>query len=101
MQVDPSVDALKHALDVSGARHTLLAENLANLNTPGYGRVDLDFEAALKDVAGDPTGHGVHGGTPTLEHEAGTMAVNDSFYAACTRLLSLRYQMKHASLKER
>jgi len=99
MQVDASANALKHALDVADLRHGLLAGNLANLNTSGYARADLDFEAALKDEAGTPQSHVQRQGAPNLVAETGDMAANDSFYMACARLLSMQYQNMRQSLK--
>jgi flagellar basal-body rod protein FlgB len=101
MRVDASNDALKQALDVAAARHSLLASNLANLNTPGYERVDLDFDAALKAEGGNPMAHEIRGGSPDLVQETGSMAVTDSFYTACARILAMRYQLQHLPLKER
>jgi flagellar basal-body rod protein FlgB len=39
--------ALERAIGAAAARHAALAANLANANTPGYQRVDVDFHAAL------------------------------------------------------
>lgn len=40
--------ALEAAMRGAAQRQTLLTDNLANLNTPGYQRKDLDFHAALR-----------------------------------------------------
>lgn len=39
--------SLEAALRGSSLRQTLLTDNLANVNTPGYQRKDVDFHAAL------------------------------------------------------
>jgi flagellar basal-body rod protein FlgB len=39
--------ALERAIEGAGQRHDALAANLANANTPGYQRVDVDFHGAL------------------------------------------------------
>jgi flagellar basal-body rod protein FlgB len=39
--------ALERAIEGAGKRHEALAANLANANTPGYQRVDVDFHTAL------------------------------------------------------
>jgi flagellar basal-body rod protein FlgB len=39
--------ALKRAIEGAALRQTALANNLANANTPGYRRVDVDFHSAL------------------------------------------------------
>lgn len=40
------------ALDLYQARHTVLAENIANSETPGYKARDLDFRSALATAGG-------------------------------------------------
>jgi len=39
--------SLEAAMRGSSLRQTLLTDNLANVNTPGYQRKDVDFHAAL------------------------------------------------------
>ena len=43
----PIVDGLRSALDLYAARHRVLTENIANVETPGYRARDLDFQSAL------------------------------------------------------
>jgi flagellar basal-body rod protein FlgB len=40
--------ALERAISGAAQRHAALAANLANVNTPGYQRVDVDFHGALQ-----------------------------------------------------
>ena len=40
--------ALERAIQGSAIRHEALAENIANVNTPGYRRQDVDFHTALQ-----------------------------------------------------
>ncbi len=40
--------ALERALQGAALRHTALSENIANVNTPGYQRRDVDFHSALQ-----------------------------------------------------
>ncbi|HEX8085823.1 MAG TPA: flagellar basal body rod protein FlgB [Solirubrobacteraceae bacterium] len=40
--------ALERAIQGSALRHQALASNLANVNTPGYKRQDVDFHSALQ-----------------------------------------------------
>lgn len=46
------VNVLDKAADASWKRETVLANNIANVNTPGYKRKDLDFESTLKEELG-------------------------------------------------
>ena len=48
MSVTPSqFDLLARLLDVASLRHRVIAQNVANVNTPGYHRLDVSFEEAL------------------------------------------------------
>jgi flagellar basal-body rod protein FlgB len=42
--------SLEAALRGSSLRQTLLTDNLANVNTPGYQRKDVDFHATLQQA---------------------------------------------------
>lgn len=46
------INVLDKAADASWTRETILANNIANVNTPGYKRQDLDFESLLKKEMG-------------------------------------------------
>lgn len=45
---DITLRILERGLDLSMARQKLLVENVANVETPGYRRKDLDFESVLQ-----------------------------------------------------
>lgn len=45
--------ALERALEGTTRRQTVLAGNLANVNTPGYARRDVDFQSALSSAIDD------------------------------------------------
>lgn len=42
------IEALNWGLKVSGLRHQAVAQNLANLSTPGYKRLKVSFDQALQ-----------------------------------------------------
>jgi flagellar basal-body rod protein FlgB len=44
--------ALKKAIAATALRQTAIANNLANADTPGYQRQDVDFHSALKSAIG-------------------------------------------------
>lgn len=46
------VNLLDKAADASWTRESVIANNLANVDTPGYKRQDLDFESLLKKELG-------------------------------------------------
>ena len=43
------INVLDKAADASWKRETLLANNIANVDTPGYKRQDIDFQSVLKN----------------------------------------------------
>ena len=43
------INVLEKAADASWKRETLIANNIANAQTPGYKRQDLDFQTALRN----------------------------------------------------
>lgn len=45
-----SVEMLHRALTVRNLRHKIIANNIANINTPNFKRSTLNFEAELKRV---------------------------------------------------
>ena len=42
------INVLDKALDASNLRETVITNNLANINTPGYKRREVDFESLLR-----------------------------------------------------
>lgn len=48
--IDPTQSALNSAIQGAAQRHQLLADNLANVNTPGYQRKDVDFHGQLRQA---------------------------------------------------
>ena len=47
--IDGKLGIYEQALEVHGKRAVLLANNLANANTPGYKATDINFKAVLQD----------------------------------------------------
>ncbi|EOC99312.1 flagellar basal body rod protein FlgB [Caldisalinibacter kiritimatiensis] len=45
-----SIDIMKKALDGTWQRHEAITNNIANVNTPGYKRIEVNFEAELKNA---------------------------------------------------
>jgi flagellar basal-body rod protein FlgB len=58
----PVVDGLRTAIDLYAARHRVITENLANVETPGYRARDLDFRAALARAFAPPAPEPAAGG---------------------------------------
>ena len=52
MLFDTTQNALEAAISGASSRQQALAANLANANTPGYQRVDVDFHTSLAAALG-------------------------------------------------
>lgn len=66
--------SLKKSLDATLLRHEIIANNIANVDTPGYKRVDVTFKEALKEALNKDAFRGVRTnqkhipiGPPTLD----------------------------------
>ncbi len=59
-------------------RHNALASNLANANTPGYQRVDVDFHGALSAAMGDRERLERTTFSPTVDATAGVVRADGS-----------------------
>ena len=98
--------ALERAIQGAGLRHEALASNLANVNTPGYRRQDVDFHSALQAampagrdaVAATAIGAEVDetapmrpdGNSVDIDGEAANLAENALTYEALTQVLRVR-----------
>ncbi|MBX5476150.1 MAG: flagellar basal body rod protein FlgB [Clostridia bacterium] len=71
----PDVAALSAGLEVLALRQRLIANNLANVDTPGYRRVDVDFaQAFAAALAGETSGSNGAVETRAVPSPAGTVA---------------------------
>ncbi|HEV3001110.1 MAG TPA: flagellar basal body protein [Solirubrobacteraceae bacterium] len=98
--------ALERALQGSSLRQEALAQNLANVNTPGYRRRDVDFHSALQAalpagrdaVAATPIGAAVDAAAPVradgnsvdVDAESANLAQNALEYEALAQVLRVR-----------
>ena len=82
MLFDTTQLALERAIEGAGKRHEALAANLANANTPGYQRVDVDFHGALAAAmgSGDDSRTALEGlsFSPTKDASAGATRADGS-----------------------
>lgn len=85
-------------------RQTALTNNVANAETPGYVRQDVNFESALQSAVGggqpaeslqfqveqQPAAPGPNGSSISLDEEAARLAENGLDYQALTQVLGAR-----------
>ena len=67
----PTYDASKHLLDAAALRQEALAANIANAETPGYKRVDLEQSFASEFAARLKAGEMSSAPTPKVIEDAG------------------------------
>jgi flagellar basal-body rod protein FlgB len=109
---DTQYHTLRAVMDAAVARHTALASNVANVNTPGYQRRDISatFEQELQRAVqtGDPNqirtvlpkievdqltpSLRMDGNNVNLEREMVEIAKNSAQYEVSSALLSKKYQ---------
>ena len=70
--------ALERVIEGAGKRHQALAANLANANTPGYRRVDVDFHGTLAAAMGDRERLERTSFAPSVDPTAGVMRADGS-----------------------
>lgn len=119
---DPTQNLLEAAMRGAAQRQSALSRNLANANTPGYQRLDVDFHSALQDawsntnVGRAPSAGGVlhdtafetqadnaatmrqDGGTVDLDVEASNLAANGLEYEALVSVARARNEILKSAL---
>jgi flagellar basal-body rod protein FlgB len=78
---DTSQLALERAISGASTRQSALAANIANADTPGYRRVDVDFHSALSAAMGAANPRDVlerTGFTPQVDRSAGAVRADGS-----------------------
>lgn len=110
---DPTQNLLGAALRGAAARQSALAQNLANANTAGYQRVDVDFHSVLSKAAaaGDETAAvafdaqaddaaqmRLDGGTVDVDREAAELAANGLEYQALVAVANGRIAIIQSAL---
>jgi flagellar basal-body rod protein FlgB len=103
---DTTQIGLERALSGSSLRQQAIAQNIANVNTPGYRRQDVDFQSALH-AAWDQGSSSVQSVAPTtqtdtsavmradgssvdIDNEAATQAKNGLQYEAISAVMKTR-----------
>ena len=60
MSTVPLLSQLERFLSVTNKRETVIAANMANIDTPGYQTQDIDFQQALTQALGQGNGEPAH-----------------------------------------
>lgn len=112
------VDIIEAGIRAEGLRQRAIANNVANLETPGYRRVDVEFKELLAKALDSPgsvdlseieaeiyqpnnTAVKSNGNDVSLEVEVGEMVKNSLRYKAYIRLLQKKYQQIELAIDTR
>ena len=110
------LNLLESGLRAEGIRQQAIANNIANLNTPGYRRTDLNFEEVLnkaldKEASFDPqkletefvkpldTPINEFGNDVSLDSEVSEMVKNSIRHRTYMLLLKKKYQQMDAAVR--
>lgn len=108
------IDQLSRILNTAGLRHRVIAQNVANVNTPGYRRCEVAFEHELNGALGAGTSSPrpsvvessesvvrADGNNVSLEQEMGELNKNSLLYSTAAQLLSTRLGMFRSAISGR
>lgn len=110
------IDMLGQVLDASALRHRVVAQNVANVNTPGYKRLEVTFEGELKTALGLPGGETgrvapkvietdnperVDGNTVDIDREMGDLTKNALLYQAVSQIVASRMASLRSAISGR
>ncbi len=100
------IDTLSGLLDVASLRHRVIAQNVANVNTPGYRNLAVSFEGELarhlargdgqSQAARPRVGEGgggrerVDGNNVDIDAELGHLQKNSMLYQTLTQVLAVK-----------
>ncbi len=106
------LNVLEKAMDVTWFRQQIIANNIANIDTPRYKRQDLDFQKSLEQAlsnagGGRPvfvdstnTSSAENGNNVDLENELTQQAMNLLQYNILTRLESNQLRLLRTAIAE-
>lgn len=92
-------------MDAAALRQKVIAQNVANVNTPGYRRLAVEFEDEMAKALGTPGGapgavsgtvvvadaaERVDGNTVDLDREMGDLTKNGLLYQAAAQIAASR-----------
>lgn len=110
------VDTLRQLMDVAQLRHRVISHNLANVNTPGYHRLDVQFEEELARQLSRTSGWATQSVTPRVvaeeglqeradgnnvdvDRELGQMNKNATLFETYTQLLATHFSSMRRAME--
>ena len=118
---DLTSTTLAKSLDAASLRHSVIANNIANVETPGFKRSDVSFQTQLKNAMSsmnDTTAtrnieriqpevetdylspEGPNGNNVSIDKEMAEMTKNNLEYEALVRLMNIKGNMLQTAITE-
>lgn len=118
---DLTTVVLSKSLDAAGVRHRVIADNIANVETPGFTRSEVSFEAQLQEAlaSSDPENAvrrvedvepqieqdavspaGPNGNNVSIDKEMAALTKNGLQYDAMIQLMNLKGRMVRMAINE-
>ena len=111
----PSTSLLAQVMSAASLRHRVIAQNVANVNTPGYRRLAVTFEDELAKALPSPGASAgvrprvevadgparVDGNTVDIDREMNDLAKNAQLYQAAAQILTSRIASLRAAVAGR
>ncbi len=114
INASPEQVLLSRMIQATAQRHRILASNLANADTPGYVRKDVQFDAELRAVADNPAMDfkltpkedslapaKSDGNNVSLDYEVAQMSENALLHSMATQLLQTKLSMTRMAITGR
>lgn len=114
MNVTPSqINVLSGLLDSAALRHRVIANNVANVNTPNFKRLTVTFDAEVERALASGAGfrgatakivedltapERVDGNTVDIDREMNELTKNLQLYSAATAILASRVGLLRAAI---
>jgi len=110
------IDVLRRLMDAAALRHQVISQNVANVNTPGYRRLAVEFEDELAKVLGTAGGSAdavapkvvvedraerVDGNTVDLDREMGDLNKNTLLFQAASQIAASRFASMRSAISGR
>ncbi|MGD0088988.1 MAG: flagellar basal body protein [Planctomycetota bacterium] len=112
LQSDPTHFLLKRVIEATALRHKVLAQNIANVDTPGYVRQDAKFEVELAEAIKEDhltsfapkveedrsAAPRADGNNVSVERELADMSENALLHQMATQLVQTRLSMQRLAI---
>jgi flagellar basal-body rod protein FlgB len=112
------IDLLSRLLDAAATRQQIVGRNIANVNTPGYRRLSVEFETELQKQLSNPNPSAVNeipiriteapglsqradGNTVDINRELGELSKNSMLFQMYSELLASRMGMLRSAITGR